>query len=210
MNSSSNPNKNPFFSKDYLIPASSISESFILYQELGIDYFTKQGRISRATTRDSTDEGLSYLTLRILVREVEDCLVIEVVKIVHISLSLHPIILPLWDIDKLPLFDISIEGKTPISAIRRETKANIYTSLRKVHKLIGKYDLNKLDTSIAVFIHKGLEDIFKRLITRLNLKVKLVDSWEIGSKYLLMAPSLYDILPEEGIYPLEQDYNSLL
>jgi hypothetical protein len=185
----------PFFPKDKPLTYSSVKNLHVIYEEWGIT--TKDNKlVPRATIKSSGEEGETYQNLRIIVREVEErTLVFEVINCItfNFSPSDTATILPLWDITEIPFFPGDIE-KSGLVEIRRRNKVNVQTSMRRIYRLIDKYGLTQFDSSILLYIHKGLEDIFKRLMRKMGKEFSLLESWEIGSKYRVITPNILEVM----------------
>lgn len=183
----------PFFPKDIRINSGLVNNLQVIYQEWALT--TRGNPIPRATTKGSGEVGDTYIEIKIVVREIDErTLIFEAVKKVTLSISLDtPSTFPLWNIDELPLYKVDI-SKVPLLDIKTQYIANRNKSIRAIYKLIKKYGLTEFDSSIIIYIHKGLDAVFKKLMRKMGKEFKLLDTWEIGSKYKVITPNILDVM----------------
>jgi hypothetical protein len=185
----------PFFPKDTLINSRVVNNLQVIYQEWALT--TRGNPVPRATTKGSGEVGDTYIEIKIVVREIDErTLIFEAVKKVTLSISLDtPSTFPLWNIQELPLYKADM-SKVSLLDIKTQYIANRNRSIRAIYKLIKKYGLTEFDSYINIYIHKGLEDIFKRLMFKMGKEIKLLETWEIGSKYRVITPNILEVMHE--------------
>lgn len=176
-----------------------ISNSLCIYEELGKILIEPTRLVSRAVLKEEIKESeLKFnCSLRILLYETipEDGVTTLVIEALETrTFRQETIAYVHWDIPNIPLYPIDENTPYPLLLYRKQNRVNILSSLRRISKYLKNSPLNSFDSHLIVYIQSGLIDLFLKLMNRFDKQIRLLESYDIGAKYLVSSPSLIEIV----------------
>ena len=176
-----------------------IRNSICIYEELGKMLIEPTRLISRSVLKEEIKESeLRFnCSLKILIYETtpEDGVTALVIEALEIrNFRQETIAYVYWDIPNIPLYPIDENTPYPLLLYRKQNRVNILSSLRRISKYLKNSPLNSFDSHLIVYIQFGLIDLFLKLMNRFDKQIRLLESYDIGAKYLVSSPSLIELV----------------